>query len=57
MLLVSEELVDVVFCFEGDFADVFLFVLRGVFEGETDCSSDHGFEFLFLLNFIAVISD
>ena len=57
MLLVSEELVDVVFCFEGDFVDVFLFVLRGVFEGETDGSGDHGFEFVLFLNFIAVISD
>jgi hypothetical protein len=57
LLFVGEELVKVVLCFLGDFADVLIFFLGGVFEGEADGTGDHGFEFVFLLNFIAVISD
>lgn len=56
MLLIGKELVNVLFGLEGDLFDVLEFVFGGVFEGEADSSSDHGLEFVFLLNFVAVIS-
>lgn len=56
MLFISKKLVKVVFGFLSDFPDMFLFIFGGVFEGKTDSSGDHGFELLFLLNFITVIS-
>ena len=37
--------------------DIFLFVLEGVSKRESDRTSDHGFKFLFLLNFISIISN
>ena len=45
------------FCLLNNPLDAFLFLFGGIFEGVTDCAGDHGFEFLFLLNFIAVKSD
>ena len=54
---VQEEAVEVVLCLVEDAFDVFLLLFGGIFEGGTDGSGDHGFEFGLLLYFIAVISD
>lgn len=53
----QEEAVEVVLGLVEDAMDVFLLLFGGIFEGGTDGSGDHGFEFGFLLYFIAVISD
>ena len=53
----QEEAIEVVLGLLEDAMDVFLLLFGGIFEGGTDGSGDHGFEFGLLLYFIAVISD
>jgi len=49
--------VNFMFCLRNNLFDLFSIFLGVVFEGRADGAGDHAFEFLFLLNFIAIISN
>jgi hypothetical protein len=56
-LLIGEELVELLLGLGDDLVGGGVGVCGGVPEGGSEGGGDHGLEFMFLLNFVAVISD